>query len=220
MRTIFLDRDGVINENSRNHIKSWDEFVFLPHVFKALRWLRLAGFRVFVVTNQAIVNRGLVSHTTIEEIHTRMITHVNRSGGSITAVRHCPHDEHEQCLCRKPQPGMLLDLAKKWHIDLDQAYMVGDAWTDIAAARAAGCRAILVRTGRGTLHAQMPEIQIHRPDYIATDLLGAVQWILRYESILVPGIERAVRYREKRTDIYPTILPLTRGSYRYTLAGR
>lgn len=212
MRTVFLDRDGVINENSPDHVKNWDEFVFLPHVCKALRWLSLAGFHVFVVTNQAIVNRGLVTHTTIEDIHKRMIAHVKRTGGSVTAVRYCPHDEYEQCFCRKPRPGMVLSLAAQWGIDLDQAYMVGDAWTDIAAAQAAGCRAILVRTGRGALHAQKAEIRIHRPDYIAPDLLGAVQWMLRREWMLLTRIElkRAVGYRKAYQDTYPTILSHTK----------
>lgn len=196
MRSIFLDRDGVINENSNNHVKSWDEFTFLPHALTALRWLNLTGFRVFVVTNQAIVNRGLVSNATIEEIHARMIAQIELHGGRISAVSYCPHDNHEQCTCRKPQPGMLLDLAAKWQIDLHRTYMVGDALTDIAAAHAAGCTPVLVRTGRGMQQSRLPEIRQQRPAYIAPDLAGAVQWIFRQEWLMLPAVEYDPLQRE------------------------
>lgn len=206
MRNIFLDRDGVINENSTKHVKSWDEFVFLPNVFQALRWLRLAGFRVFVVTNQAIVNRGLATHATIEEIHSRMIAQIELYGGRITDVRYCPHDNHEQCACRKPHPGMLFDLAQSWQIDLRSAYLVGDALTDIAAARSAGCRAVLVRTGRGMQQAHHPEIKLYQPDYIAPDVLGAVQWVLRQEWLPVPTTEQDMLQREAGYPVQPALI--------------
>lgn len=190
MRTIFLDRDGVINENSCEHVKHWNEFTFLPHVLTALRMLNVAGFRVFIVTNQAIINRGMATHATLDDIHARMIERIELSGGTITAIRYCPHDQHEQCACRKPQPGMLLDLANEWNIDLKHSYMVGDALTDIAAARAAGCRSVLVRTGRGFQQSSMPEMQIHRPDHVTAHLLSAVQWVLQQEGLVVRPTER------------------------------
>lgn len=210
MRTVFLDRDGVINENSSDHIKSWEEFAFLPNVLMALRWLRLAGFRVFIVTNQAIVNRGLISRASLEEIHARMIARVELSGGRISAVRYCPHDYHENCSCRKPRPGMLLDLARQWKIDLKRTYMVGDALTDVAAGQSVGCRSALVLTGRGSQQVRLSEINVHRPDYIATDLFGAVQWIFRQEGVsLIPAaaeIERAVGQREVQHPSQPTLV--------------
>lgn len=189
MRSIFLDRDGVINENSAEHVKRWDEFAFLPQSLVALRWLRLAGFRVFVVTNQAIVSRGMASTAVIDEIHTRMRLQVELHGGRISAVRYCPHDTHEHCGCRKPQPGMLRNLAEEWRVDLLSSYMVGDALTDIAAGQSVGCRTVLVRTGRGAEQAELPDIQIHRPDHIASDLLEAVRWVFRQEGMVVPGAE-------------------------------
>lgn len=192
MRTVFLDRDGVINENFSTHVKSWEEFVFLPSVLMALRWLRLSGFRVFIVTNQAIVSRGLVSRATLEEIHARMIARVELSGGHISAVRYCPHDSSEHCSCRKPRSGMLLDLAQEWDIDLQRSYMVGDALTDVAAAQSVESHPVLVLSGRGTQQVRLPDINIHRPEYIAADLLGAVHWILRRERLLLPGVAREI----------------------------
>lgn len=182
MRTIFLDRDGVINENLPHHVKSWSEFRFIPHALTALRWLRQANVRVFVVTNQAIVNRGLASPALIDDIHARMTAHVETAGGWITDVRYCPHDDHEHCHCRKPKPGMLLDLARDWEIDLSETYFVGDALTDVAAAHAAGCGAIMVRTGRGAEQLQLAQAQLYQPDYVATNLLAAVKWFILNEN--------------------------------------
>lgn len=178
MRAIFLDRDGVINENSSAHVKRWEEFHFIPNALTALRWLRQAGFRIFVVTNQAIINRGMVTPAMIDNIHARMITKIEASGGWVTDLRYCPHDDHEACECRKPRPGMLLDLAKTWGLDLGQTYMVGDALTDMAAARAAGCGAIMVRTGRGDSQLRLPQAGLCQPDFVAANLLTAVQWVI------------------------------------------
>ena len=183
IRAIFLDRDGVIGENRTDHVKSWEEFRFLPGVLDALRWLRLAGFCTFVVTNQAIVNRGIASAKTIEEIHDRMSLCVAWHGGRIDDIRYCPHDYDEHCHCRKPQPGMLRQLAEQWHVDLSRSYMVGDAWTDIAAGQAVNCRSILVRTGRGAEQASLPEARQCSADHIATDLAAAVMWLCQEEGI-------------------------------------
>jgi D-glycero-D-manno-heptose 1,7-bisphosphate phosphatase len=183
IRAIFLDRDGVIGENRADHVKSWEEFRFLPGALDALRWLRLAGFRTFVVTNQAIINRGVVAAQVVEEIHTRMLLCIGWHGGQIDDVRYCPHDYGEQCECRKPQPGMLRQLADQWHVDLSRSYMIGDAWTDIAAGRAVNCRSILVRTGRGVEHASLPEARQYPADHVAADLAAAVVWLCQEEGI-------------------------------------
>lgn len=186
MRAIFLDRDGVINENRADHVKSRDEFCFIPSALTALRWLHMAGFHAFIATNQAIINRGIVSRETIEDIHAYMIAQIELAGGHINDIRYCPHTPEEHCLCRKPQPGMLFDLAAHWQIDLSQSYFIGDAWTDIAAGRAANTRCILVRTGRGSEHLSMPIDQQRPVDYVATNLLDAMAWIFAQESITLP----------------------------------
>jgi D-glycero-D-manno-heptose 1,7-bisphosphate phosphatase len=187
MRAIFLDRDGVISENRADHVKCWDEFRFVPGALTALRRLRQAGLHVFVVTNQAIVNRGIASAQAVEEINARMAAQVIQHGGYIHDLRYCPHDNNEDCACRKPRAGMLLQLAAQWKIDLARSYLVGDAWTDIAAGRAAECRCILVRTGRGNEQANLPEAQQYPADYIADDLAGAVTWLFEQERVALPS---------------------------------
>jgi D-glycero-D-manno-heptose 1,7-bisphosphate phosphatase len=189
---IFLDRDGVIGENRSDHVKSWAEFRFLPGVLDALRWLRLAGWRTFVVTNQAIVNRGIASAQVVEEIHTHMALCIAWHGGRIDDVRYCPHDNGENCACRKPRAGMLLQLAEQWRVDLSQSYMIGDAWSDIAAGRAANCRPIMVRTGRGAEQLRLAEDRQHPADYVADDLAGAVGWLLHQEGAALPHHERGL----------------------------
>jgi D-glycero-D-manno-heptose 1,7-bisphosphate phosphatase len=183
MRAIFLDRDGVINENRADHVKSWGEFQFLPGALEALKLLTESEFHVFVVTNQAMINRGLAATGALERIHREMVRAVRRAGGEIHAVYYCPHREDEHCLCRKPKPGMLLRAAAEWNVDLSRASMVGDALSDVRAGHAAGCRAVLVRTGRGRAQADLPEAQSVRPEFIADDLLGAVRWVLQQQLV-------------------------------------
>jgi D-glycero-D-manno-heptose 1,7-bisphosphate phosphatase len=186
IRAVFLDRDGVIGENRADHVKSWEEFCFLPGALAALRRLRQAGWNVFVVTNQAIVNRGIASAQVVEGINSLMIAQVRQHGGYIHDVRYCPHDSHEHCLCRKPSAGMLMELAEQWQIDLTQSYLVGDAWTDIAAGRAVNCRCIMVRTGRGAEQLELPEARRYPADHLADDLSGAVAWLFEQERIIAP----------------------------------
>ncbi|NTU78200.1 MAG: D-glycero-beta-D-manno-heptose 1,7-bisphosphate 7-phosphatase [Chloroflexales bacterium] len=181
MRNVFLDRDGVINENRDDHVKSWGEFRFLPGALDALRLLTAHRFRIFVVTNQASVNRGMVSTATVDDIHRRMFRAAARRGAVITAVRYCPHRPDERCACRKPEPGMLLELAREHHVPVASTYMVGDALSDIAAGRAAGCQTILVRTGRGAGQIATSLGVTSMPDLVADDLLAAARWLCGVE---------------------------------------
>jgi D-glycero-D-manno-heptose 1,7-bisphosphate phosphatase len=146
---IFLDRDGVINENRLDHVKCWDEFQFNSGALESIRELTLIGLPIFVVTNQAIISRRQATLETLTDIHVRMQAAISASGGHITRVYYCPHDSHENCSCRKPAPGMLLQAAQDFNIDLSRSFLVGDACTDIAAAIKAGAQGILLLTGRG-----------------------------------------------------------------------
>ncbi len=146
---IFLDRDGVINENSSEHVKSWDEFQFIPNALRTIRELSETGLPIFVVTNQGAVNRGMMSLDDLNDIHNRMLQAITEAGGKITKVYFCPHSPEEHCNCRKPEPGMLQQAAHEHNIDLKQSFMVGDAWTDMEAGRKAGTHNILLLTGRG-----------------------------------------------------------------------
>jgi D-glycero-D-manno-heptose 1,7-bisphosphate phosphatase len=190
MQAVFLDRDGVIGENRADHVKSWEEFRFIPGALDALRALREAGMRAFVVTNQAIVNRGIVTAQVVEEIHTHMLYHVVQHGGAIDDIAYCPHDLADDCLCRKPRPGMLMRLANQWDVDLSRSYMVGDAWTDIAAGRSARCQCVMVATGRGAEQRGTPEARLYQADCFAADLAHAVEWILCREGFGSAQVER------------------------------
>ena len=181
MRAVFLDRDGVICENRADHVTSWRNFRFLPGVLPALAMLAQTEFGVVVVTNQAIINRGLVTPGTVDDIHRRMLHTVQGAGGRVDRVSVCPHRPDEYCACRKPQPGMILRAAAELDIDLARSYMIGDATTDMEAGLAAGCSCFMVMTGRGwnQSSAVSPE-QLPGVRY-ARDLRHAVQMIVFLE---------------------------------------
>jgi D-glycero-D-manno-heptose 1,7-bisphosphate phosphatase len=187
MRAVLLDRDGVINENRPDHVKLWNEFTFLPGALAALRLLWRAGWTTVVVSNQAVIGRGVVPSSAIEMIERRMTQAVDEYGGRIAAVFHCPHRPDDGCGCRKPRPGLLLRAAERFGLELDQSYLIGDALTDIAAGHAVGCACILVQTGLG--QQQSPEgngdtaVNYH----VAADLLAAVRWMLAREHALQPS---------------------------------
>ena len=178
MKAVFLDRDGVINENRPDHVKSWDEFHFLPGVREAVARLSAAGVRVFVITNQAVVNRGLATREAIEAVNARMVRELEACGGRIEEVAYCPHQPAEACACRKPRPGLILHLAAKYAIDLSEAVLIGDALTDIAAALAAGCEGILVLTGRGQQELARAAAAGQAGFMVADDLGAATELVL------------------------------------------
>ena len=149
MRAIFLDRDGVICRNRPDHVKSWTEFVFLARALESLARLAVLDMPIIVVTNQAVINRGLATAATVEEIHHQMLASVETAGGRIDGVYYCPHRPEDQCGCRKPQPGLLKQAAADLGIEFEGSYLVGDAWSDIKAGLAVGCTPFLVLTGRG-----------------------------------------------------------------------
>ena len=171
---VFLDRDGVINVNRPDHVKSWTEFEFLPGALAALARLAALNLPVIVVTNQAIVNRGMVPQPVVDEINCRMAAEIVRAGGRIDAVIYCPHRPEEACRCRKPQPGLLLEAARRYRLDLRRSVLIGDALSDIEAGQAAGCQTILVLTGRGAEQHALAMRQSQNGYLVAQDLREAV----------------------------------------------
>ena len=149
MRAIFLDRDGVICQNRPDHVKSWNEFRFLPGAKNSLAALSRLDLPIIVITNQAIVGRGMVPVRVVDDIHRRMVAGVEAHGGRIDRVVYCPHRPEDHCDCRKPESGMLLQVAEEMGIDLSRSYLVGDAVTDLVAGQQVGCQLYLVLTGRG-----------------------------------------------------------------------
>lgn len=175
---VFLDRDGVINQNRADYVRTWEQVEFLPGVFDALRALADSQFAVVVVTNQSAIGRGIMVAETLQGIHDAMAARIAVEGGRVDAIYACPHRPDAGCDCRKPQPGMLLQAAADLDIDLARSYLVGDALTDIQAALAAGCQPVMVRTGRGV--AQLAKLEAKKLTGVEVfdDLGKAVAWIL------------------------------------------
>ncbi len=149
MKLVILDRDGVINVDSDQYIKSPEEWTPIPGSLEAIARLTQAGFRVVVATNQSGLGRGLFDMGMLNAIHDKMHKAVNQLGGRIDAVFFCPHAQSAGCSCRKPQPGMLLEIAARFNLALAGVAVIGDSLRDLQAARAAGARPILVLTGKG-----------------------------------------------------------------------
>jgi D-glycero-D-manno-heptose 1,7-bisphosphate phosphatase len=179
-KVVFLDRDGVINRDSPEYIKSWSEFEFLPGSLEAIRQLTAKGFAIIVITNQSAVNRHLISKNELDHMHRLMEEIVRSHGGRIDDIFYCPHIPEDGCDCRKPKPGMIHSARDAYSIDLASSIMIGDSVRDIACARNAGCgQAILVKTGYGIeAEKRLPREGISA-DYIADDLYDAVGWINR-----------------------------------------
>ncbi len=147
--TVILDRDGVINADSSEHVRSIAAWQPLPGSLEALGKLQRAGWEVVVATNQSGVARGLLTEQELDSIHAHMCHQVTAAGGSIRAIASCTHGPEAGCACRKPAPGLVHQLERRLGRSLRDAPFVGDAERDLQAARAAGCRPVLVRTGKG-----------------------------------------------------------------------
>lgn len=145
MRAVFLDRDGVVNRSrpEGTYVQTVTDFEVLPGVPEAIAELGRCGYEVFIATNQRCVGRGIISLSDLLAIHASMLDAVEKCGGTIRRIYVCPH-EMNQCDCRKPKPGMLLQAQREYHIDLRSSWMVGDSSSDIMAGKRAGCRTALV----------------------------------------------------------------------------
>ena len=173
MNLVILDRDGVINEDSDQFIKSPEEWNPIPGSLEAIARLCRADYRVVIVTNQSGIARGLFSLDTLNRIHARMLEHIQRKGGAIDAVMVCPHGPDDNCRCRKPLPGMLTDLAQRLNINLQRVPVVGDSTRDLEAAHAAGALPVLVRTGKGAESVRRLSSHDLPPDLPVYDDLSA-----------------------------------------------
>lgn len=149
VRLVVLDRDGVINRDSRNFVKSPEEFLPLPGSIDAIARLSRAGFTVAVASNQSGLARGLFDADALATMHAKLCGLVEAAGGRIDRIVVCPHGPGDGCDCRKPAPGLLLGLAAHYGIALGSVPVVGDSRRDLEAALAAGARPVLVRTGNG-----------------------------------------------------------------------
>ena len=176
MRVVFVDRDGVINRNRDDYVKSVDELEMIPGVPEAVRKLNVAGCQAVVISNQACVGKGLVSPEQLAEIDGRMAALVEAGGGRIAASYYCVHRYDEGCDCRKPQPGLILRASRELGVALADAVFVGDSVGDIQAGQSAGFGTVLVLSGK--ISARDAARLDPAPDYVAADLGEAVDWII------------------------------------------
>ena len=171
LKLIILGRDGILNEFREDHIKAPEEWVPVPGALEAVSRLNHAGWHVVVATNQSGIGRGMIDMAAVNAVHAFMLRSLQALGGRIDAVFFCPHTPEDQCDCRKPLPGMALEIGRRYGVDLAMVPMVGDTLRDLQAAQAAGCEPHLVRSGRAaTLDAaqlaslveQVPGVTVHR----------------------------------------------------------
>lgn len=149
MKLVILDRDGVINHDSEDYIKSPDEWHPIEGSLKAIALLHQAGFKVAVATNQSGIGRQFYDENTLEQIHHKLQKLVKEAGGAIEKIVFCPHHPDDNCACRKPEIGMLQSLSTYFDDPLHKAFFVGDSLRDLQAAQSFGCIPVLVRTGNG-----------------------------------------------------------------------
>jgi D-glycero-D-manno-heptose 1,7-bisphosphate phosphatase len=178
-RAVFLDRDGTINIE-KEYLYRANDLEFISGAPEAVQLLNQAGIMVVVVTNQSGVARGYYTEDDVENLHRHIARELERSEAHIDAWLYCPHHPSGRgsyalpCDCRKPLPGMLLEAARRYDIDLENSTMIGDKLADIEAGKAAGCRTILVRTGYGAGEEQY----VGSDTIVCDDLLSAVKYLL------------------------------------------
>jgi D-glycero-D-manno-heptose 1,7-bisphosphate phosphatase len=188
-RAVFIDRDGTLNEEVGyvNHLSRFRLFDFAA---KAIRLLNKAGWRTFVVTNQSGVARGFFDEELVKRVHSHMLQQLARDEARLDGIYWCPHHPtagqppyRRECDCRKPLPGLLHRAAQEFNLNLAKSVVIGDRYLDVNMAHQAGAKGVLVLTGYG-----LGEYEYHRnnwptpPDYVANDVLDAVNWVLRNDS--------------------------------------
>ena len=169
----FLDRDGVINVERKDYVKSVDELVIYEETLKGLKVLKENGYKVIVLTNQSPVGRGIITEEVLREIHNKIFKEVEKAGGRIERLYFCPHKPEDNCSCRKPEIGMFLAAKKDFGIDLGRIFYIGDKDIDVLAAKRAGCRSILIE--------REPYNSTIMPDFKVKSFQDAVKIILEKE---------------------------------------
>jgi D-glycero-D-manno-heptose 1,7-bisphosphate phosphatase len=174
-KAIFLDRDGVINADRADYVKSVDELIIFDYAGKAIEKFNELGYLVFVISNQQGVAKGLISIESLQEMQKEIEKHVEQAQGKITEFKYCLHMAADNCNCRKPKPGMILEIAEKYNINLSKSFFIGDTPKDITAGKTTGCKTILVLTGHS--NKEMLQTMPDKPDIVVENLLEAVSLV-------------------------------------------
>ncbi len=183
MKLVILDRDGTVNEDSNDYIKSPDEWTPLPGALEAIARLNHAGWHVVIASNQSGLGRGLFDVSTLNAMHAKMHRLLADVGGRVDAVFYCPHAPEAGCHCRKPEPGLLEQIGERYGIDLKGVPMVGDTINDVLVAAAAGCEPHLVLTGKGAAYSEceLPDI-FPNQTCVHTDLTAFADFLIAREA--------------------------------------
>lgn len=178
MAIIVLDRDGVINFDSDDYIKTVDEWRPIPGAIKAMAALSQAGHSLFIATNQSGIGRGYYDVATLNAMHKKMLTLLAEQGGAVEGIFYCPHHPDDACACRKPLPGMLDNIQQTHRISFEDSYFVGDSLRDLEAGLSRNCQPVLVTTGKGqkTLDKGLPAELSHT--LVFSDLAAFAKYLL------------------------------------------
>ncbi|MDD5431419.1 MAG: HAD family hydrolase [Candidatus Omnitrophica bacterium] len=179
MKVIFLDRDGVINKypGDTKYVTSLKGFRFLPNTKKAISLLTKNKFKIFVASNQAGVGKGVYTQEVLNAITAYMLKEVKKQDGLIEKVYYCTHRPQDNCSCRKPKPGLIRAAKKEYALNLKDSFFIGDTIRDINTARAAGCKSILVLSGKEKLSNK--ENWEAKPDFVFKDLFEAAKFLVK-----------------------------------------
>jgi D-glycero-D-manno-heptose 1,7-bisphosphate phosphatase len=177
-KAIFLDRDGVINRypGDKKYVTRWEDFRFLPKAKKAIAKLHKNRFKIFIISNQAGVSKGIFTKRSLDFITRNMLREITKAKGKIDAVFYCIHHPDENCACRKPKAGLIDIARRKYPIDLKKSFFIGDTMRDIHTAQAAGCKSILVLSGKEKW-TNRKNWQV-LPDFVFSSLYQATEFIL------------------------------------------
>ena len=189
-KLMILGRDGILNQYRDDHVKSPEEWQPVPGALDAVARLNQAGWHAVVATNQSGIGRGMIDMASINAVHQRMMQRLAAVGGRLDAVFFCPHTPEEDCDCRKPAPGLMVEIGRRYGIDLRQVPMVCDTLRDLQAAHAAGCEPHLVRCGRVALlnDAQVAELASQVPGAeVHADLGAFAEFVLQREHAVMSG---------------------------------
>jgi D-glycero-D-manno-heptose 1,7-bisphosphate phosphatase len=179
MKLIVLDRDGVINQDSDAYIRSVDEWIPIEGSLEAIARLNHGGYTVVVASNQSGIARGYFDIETLSAMHRKMDSMLASVGGRVDAVFYCPHGPDDGCSCRKPKPGMLLEIGQRFNVPLSNVIFIGDSVADIKAATSASAKTMLVRTGKGIKAEKILQAQYKAAIPVYDDLAAAVDIILK-----------------------------------------
>ena len=180
---IFLDRDGVIIENRADYVRDWSHVHIFPEAIHALSNANIKNHKIVIVTNQSAVGQGLISLEAATEINNHLIDVIRNQHGKIDGAYLCPHKPDDECMCRKPKPGMLLQAAQELSLDLKRSWMVGDAWSDVQAGQAASVHGtIILKTGRGGDQLLLPRPNGIDNPLVCDNLAQAFEAILAHNN--------------------------------------